>query len=566
MKRLWIATAAACMLVSVTAFAGMYIPIVGDGAVRTARASQRTGNDARGNPASAAPMSETVSKAADAADRFRLSDVIDSRITFVFADDNIFAGSSDFSPSADIGARSKIKTFFDNYDTKDTGQETKTNFVLYRKFKSRNPRVETEAGLVARFDFFTDEQTGRPDTRLSDDGSFLQAAYKLGPLNEFSSRTGDGPRIYVLAFPFNADRMRLGYSFDITWGGNKIFPGNSAGAPGLKAGWQGKKAYAFAGIKSHRQLNDLSNRIDAVYGFLGGFGYDFTPNLRWEVNGGLFQKGVFPELGQGTPLDGEAITAQGISTQVTFTRGFPVETSVDLRLYRNDPRFPWRAFRRQTRSEDVSFLVSSEVTFLTQTLRDPDVFGQTESQIGLAGDVNFRIKKGFTRFSADIVYRNVEFILFNVPSFVPFYGFPDSAVATPERFVAVGVDYYIERFRLNPGVVFGYQTPATYVGDAALLNPSDPTLTGQISTVVVRRQGDFDILPQGQSAFDIMSLRGFTRWDLSDGMSIIGEVTYTLDKNATTLQPTSFGGVIRVFEDPNVVNRLAVALIMQARF
>lgn len=567
MKRLWGAWIVAGLYCATTpAWAGEYTLPFGATAASTADASAKQGDETTDSGGG----SEESLMATGPGNRIelgqRMSDVIDSRITFVFADDNIFAGSEQFSPSADIGSRSKVKTFFDNYDTKDSGQETKTNFVLYRQFQSPNPRIDTEAGLVARFDFYTDEQTGKPDTRLADDGSFLQASYRLGPIEEGMERPGAGPRVYLLAFPFNADRMRLGYSFDITWGGNSIFPNNTSGAPGFKLGWEGNRAYAFAGIKTHRQLNDLTDRIDAVYGYLGGFGYDITDNLRWEVNAGLFEKGVFPELGQGTPLDGEPITAQGASTQITYAKGLPVETSVDLRLYRNDPRFPWRAFRKQHYADDWSWLVSSEVSYITQNLRDPDTFGQTELQSGIAGDVNFRLKKGYTRFSADVVYRNVEFVLFNVPSFVPYYGFPDSAETRPETFVALGLDYYMEKVRQNPGIVLGYQIPATYVGDASLLNPEDPQLQGQVSTVVVRRQGDFEILPTGQNAFDILSFRAFDRWDISDGMTMIGEITYTLDKNATILEATEFGSVVRVFDEPNVTNRLSVALIMQARF
>lgn len=565
MNRIWgLSIAGTLLCASAPAFAGTYMPRgYGEGAVHMAQAGLQAGSPDEAGGA----KDETTAAPRGLADLgARISDTIDSRITFVFADDNIFAGSEDFSPGADIGSRSDINTFFDNYDTKDSGQETKTNFVLYRQFTSPNPRIDTEAGLVARFNFFTDEQTGRPGTSLSDDGSFLQASYKVGPLAKISKKPGEGPRMYMLAFPFNADRMRLGYSYDITWGGNKIFPKNTTGAPGFKLGYEGKRGYSFVGLKSHRQLNETTNRIDAVYGLLGGVGYDITDHIRWEVGGGFFEKGVFPALGQGTPLDGEPITAQGVSTQVSYTQGLPVETSVDLRLYRNDPRFPWRGFRSQVYAEQWSFLISSELSLLTQNLRDPDVFGQTELQTATAGDLNFRVQKGYTRFSADLVYRNVEFILFNVPSFVPFYGFPDSAETTPETFLAVGVDHYFEKTRLNPGFIFGYQVPATYVGDAALLNPADPQLDGVVSTVVVRRQGDFEILPQGQSAFDILSFRGFTRWDLSEGMSMIGEVTYTLDKNATVLEATDFGSVVRVFDDPNVTNRLSLALIMQARF
>ncbi len=161
----------------------------------------------------------------------------------------------------------------------------------------------------------------------------------------------------------------------ITWGGNPVFPKNTTGAPGLKLGWDGVGKYAFVGAKTHRQLNRKTKNLDAVYGVLGGGGIDVTDNLRWEANGGWFQKGVFPPLNsaQRAPLDGEPIDAEGVSTQLTYHVGLPIETSVDLRLYRNDPRFPWRAFRKERYAESWSYLVSGEATVLNQNLRDPDV-------------------------------------------------------------------------------------------------------------------------------------------------------------------------------------------------
>jgi hypothetical protein len=498
------------------------------------------------------------------------SDAIDSRITFILGDDNVFAGAADFSPTADIGPRRKINTFFDNRQTKDNGQESKTDFSLYRKFGGPYPRLETEAALVVRLDLTVDPQTGKPGTSFYDDGSFLQASYFLGDMPELKEGelapkhvAGRTPRFYALAFPFNADRIRLGYSYDLTWGGNPIFPKNTTGAPGLKLGWDGEQGYAWVAMKSHRQLNEMTNNLEAVYAVLAAAGWDLTPELRWEANGGYFQRGVFPAANnvQTSAVDGSSLYASGVSSQLTYHQGVPITTSIDLRLYRNDPDFAFKAFRPEVYSDGLSYKASVSGTFLVQNLRKAENPSSTDLQNAKAADLVLLGKYGWHKLSADFVYQDIAFILFNVPGYSPYYDFAKSATTTPEWFVDLGYDYYFESLRLNPGFIVGYEHPATYLGDSSSLGGLD-----NIGTVVVRRQGDFDILPPGQGAYDIISLRAFTRWDMSDGMSLAGEVTYTLDKNATRLVRAPDGTVMREFDKDSVTNRLAVALILQGRF
>ena len=488
-------------------------------------------------------------------------DFIDTRITFLFSDDNIFAGPSDFSPQPDFTQRPGVNQFYDNYNTRDSGQETKTDLALYRRMTGWHPRLETEAALLIRFDLFADEVTGRGGQRFADDGTYVQVNWLRGELAE-GRAPGAPPRLYMLAFPFNADRFKLGYSYGITWGGREIFPKNTGPVPGMKFGYDGKRWYAFGGMKSHRQLNDNTNDIEANYAFLGGAGIDIGDILRIEGAAGYFQKGALPPTGTGgaDPLAGERINATGASAQITLHKGLPIQTSVDLRLYRNDPELPFTAFRKETYGQGFSWLVSSEVSYLTQNLRDPDTFGQTEIQPAMAADINAKVKSGFTRVFFDFVYRDLSFILFNVPAFTPYYGFPDSAEVTPQWFIDVGADYHLAALHMTPGITFGYMQPATYTGDTG-----GAGIAGT-NTVVVRRQGDFEILPPNEDAFDILSARVYDRIDLSEMMWMIAQVTYTLDNNSTRLVRGPTGFPERVFDDDNVTNQLAIALLLQSRF
>lgn len=487
------------------------------------------------------------------------SDFIDTRITFLFSDDNIFAGPADFSPQPDFTQRPGVNQFYDNYNTRDTGQETKSDLALYRRMPGWHPRLETEAAFLIRFDLFADDVTGKGGQKFADDGTYVQVNWLGGDVSK-PRGAGKPPRLYFLAFPFNADRFRLGYSYGITWGGREIFPKNTSPVPGVKFGWEGRKSYAFGGMKTVRQLNDNTNDIEANYAFLGGGGVDIGEMLRVEASGGFFQKGALPPIGPGDPLAGERINASGGSAQVTLHKGLPIQTSIDLRLYRNDPDAPFTAFRKEDYGSGFSWLVSAEASVISQNLRDPDTFGQTEIQPAMAADLNARFKTGKLRGFFDFVYRDLSFILFNVPSFTPYYGFPDGAEVRPQWFIDLGMDYYLQSLHMTPGFVVGYSQPATYTGDtggAGILGTN---------TVVVRRQGDFDILPPGEAAFDILSARLYDRVELSDMMTLIGQVTYTLDNNSTRLVRGPTGFPQRVFDESNVTNQLSIAVLIQSRF
>ncbi len=489
----------------------------------------------------------------------RASDFIDTRITFLFSDDNVLAGPADFSPQPDFTQRPGVNTFFDNYNTRDTGQETKTDLALYRRMAGWHPRLETEAAFLVRVDLFADDVTGKGGQKFADDGTYVQVNWLAGDVSQ-PRGAGKPPRAYFLAFPFNADRFRLGYSYGITWGGREIFPKNTGPVPGVKFGYDGERGYVFGGVKTHRQLNDNTNNIEAVYAFLAGAGIDVTPLLRIEAGAGRFQKGALPPIGPGDTLAGERIDANGVSGQVVLHKGLPIQTSVDLRLYRNDPDAPFQAFRKEEYGPGLSWLVSAEASYLNQNLRDPDTFGQTVMQPAMAADVNAKVKAGYARFLFDFVYRDLSFLLFNVPSFTPYYAFPGSADVTGMWFVDVGADLHIPSLHMTPGFTFGYDSPATYTGETG-----GAGIDGT-NTVVVRRQGDFDILPPGQAAYDILSTRVYDRIELSEMMSLITQVTYTLDKNSTRLVRDSGGFPRRVFDDANVTNQLAFAVIFQSRF
>lgn len=484
-------------------------------------------------------------------------DFVDTRLTFLFTDEDVLHGAAETrlsSPSARIGGGRSSTLFFDNYDTKYTGFETLSNLVLYKKQETYFQNLTGEAALVVTL--LNTQSRGNDQILLQDSSSYIRLNYK-------PNTWGDNDGLSLTAFPVSADRFRLGYSYRISWGGTPVFPRADNNAPGAKLQLTRGPLYFYGGIKTAQILNEYNQERETNYGWLGGAGWDINPILRWEIGGGYFQRGVIPKQG----LSGEPTVAAGGSTQLVLHVGEPIGTSVDFRLYRNDPDIYQRFFQPEQYPGGVSYTISAEATYLVQTLQDFENQQSTVRQRAMAGDLQVKTKFDHWRAHLTASYRDLAFVLFNVPSLVPFQDFPEDAKVTPEFFVAGGIDYFIESLHLTPGFVAGVQLPATFAGPSLLVgsNPQGGVDIGQ-RTVVVRDEGLFDILPEGEDAQPILSLKGSARLDISDAFAAAGELYYVNDPNRATI---ARGGadqgadLVRVFEDPH---QLGFNLMLQARF
>jgi opacity protein-like surface antigen len=478
-------------------------------------------------------------------------DFIDTRLTFLFTDEDVLHGAAETrlsSPAARIGGGRSSTLFFDNYETKYTGFETLSNLVLYKKEETYFQNLTGEAALHATI---LDTLGG---FGFSDSSSYIRLNWK-------DPTWGANDGISLTAFPVSADRFRLGYSYRISWGGSRVFPGAAGKVPGAKLQLTRGPIYAFVGMKTAQIDNEDNGERETNYGWLAGAGWDILPTLRWELGAGYFQRGVIRNQG----LLGEPTVAAGGSTQVAWHVGQPIGTSVDFRLYKNDPDAYERFFKPEEYPGGLSYTVAAEFTYLVQTLQDFENQQATVRQPAMAGDLQAKVKYDKFRFHLTGSYRDLAYVLFNVPSFVPFQDFPDDMEVTPEFFVAGGLDYFFEGLHLTPGLVAGVQLPATIAGNAQLggSNPSIVDL-GQ-RTVVVRDEGLFEILPAGEEAQAIFSVKGTTRLDLSESFAAAGELYYVYDSNRSTIAVDTGLGTekVWVFEDPH---QLGFNLMLQARF
>jgi hypothetical protein len=482
-------------------------------------------------------------------------DFVDTRISIVLADDNVLARSGETkinSPDVGFGATTGNTQFYDNFNTKFSGFESLSNIVLYKKSASFFDGFTGEAALAINVLM---RPAGTIDFR--DNSSYLKLNYRPGGW-------GEKEEISFTGFPVSSDRFRLGFAYRISWGGSSVFTNRALndGVPGARLQITRDRWYAFAGLKTGLLLNDRTLEKERVYGGMAGGGFDITDKLRIEANGGYFQKGIVPGLAnQGIEAP---VNARGISGQITWHVGVPVGTSIDFKLYRNDPEIFQKFFTPEQYPGGLSYSVSIEGSYLDQTLENPDVFAATKIQPATAIALQGRAKINFLRVNILALYRTLSYIQFDVPGIPPYKDFPTGTTQKPEMFVAVGADYHFPGLHLTPGIILGIQQPASFKSPSTLLGGNNPpgAFTGS-RTVVLSGVNDFEILPTSYDALPIFSAKVNAKLDLSEYMSFIGEIYYTRNPNRTTFRDSVAGIAEPSFEKEH---GLGFNLIMQARF
>ena len=203
-------------------------------------------------------------------------DFIDTRLSFVMSDDNLLSDPGESlinSPEFDMGARNGIRYPFESLNSQDEGDETMTHLVMYKEMPGFVKNLTTDAAFVARLAVLTQPENGfsTSDIKIRDAGSYLRARYSFTDVtvDEKTGHTLDSDRQLELTFfPTNADRFRAGYTYDLSWGGNKIFTSQKSqfATPGFRLRFDWDGFYALAGAKSTRQIiltkdnNDVANR------------------------------------------------------------------------------------------------------------------------------------------------------------------------------------------------------------------------------------------------------------------------------------------------------------------
>lgn len=469
--------------------------------------------------------------------------VVDTRLTVTFGDDDVRGHPPPLSADGKLpifgdypgfGDRPGYQLFYDNLNTRYSGRETLTNLAIYRKLPGFWPRLTTEAALVVRLQI---DHNQEHQVTLADTGSYIRLHWALG------SRPSDG--LSLVAFPFDSDRFRLGYLYRLSVGSNTEYPRHGwIGAPGAKLQLDVAGVHAFVGFKAIPSLTVQPDVLatDAVpyetqYSAIGGVGWDLLHDqLRLELGAAYLGQGDNPIK----DVAGVAYYTAGVAGRAVFHRALPIEDSIDLTLYTNDPNRPFRAFAPvQYRPGTIGFLISVEGMALWQHLADPDTYGHVKFQRGLAFALQARLQLGYWRVELTGMYRDLAFLLHTAPGFVPFTAFPADAQVRPELLAALSTDYCFPRQRLTLGVSAGLLAPAwlSVVVIASQVGSSvPPTLIGR-HTIIIRDDGSTTILPENETTVrPLLHTRLQARLDLSQMLYALAWVQYRYDPNRSWLQ------------------------------
>jgi hypothetical protein len=510
----------------------------------------------------------------------RIGDFMDTRLTWTFGDDDVLHTTGEafpLSPNASIGDRKQYRLFFDNLNSRFGGRENLTHLALYKKMPAFIDNLDTEASLVLRFDISElSKNANNVNKALYDAGSFIRAFYHTDGKRD--GKTGLG----ITFWPLDTDRFRLGYLYDISWGGTNgsinqsIFPRLVGSSPGAKLQFDHERFSVYAGMKTatiievKEVLTPGTSEVEEVrvgetnYGVLGGAGADITENLHADLGGGYFQQGKFdlPDVA------GQSVYTFGASARVVVHhKDMPVPQSIDFQLYRNDPNKPQIIFKPEVyEAGKTTWAVSLEGSNLSQHLKDFETAGATALQDARAAALQANLKSGFVRVSLTGIYRDLPFVLRNQPSFIPFQTLPrgredaGTAEATDELFFSAAADYFIESIRLTPGIGAGLQFPATFKTSTV-----DIASLPIERTVVIREQGNISILPVNKGAVPIMQARVSLKWDVSRILSALVWAQYVRDNNGTFVErdPSEGTTALRTFTSPDFVG---FGTSVQARF
>ena len=510
-----------------------------------------------------------------------LSDFVDTRVTFALTDDDFLSDAGRTTPSSprlDFGARPSNETFFNNIARRDTLRETLSHLVIYRKLPGYFWGVDTEAAIVARFYFLQDPANGSLGQTFKDDSTYLRTSFY--PLGDTTKK--DDLKFEATFMPFNSVRYRLGWLWDITWGGPDIFPSRGVAAPAAKFQvsynrfkWVG--GYAYVGAKTARMLDERINEIQANWGALGGAGIQIARLFSFESGAGIFQRGTNPLTG----VKGEPVLGYGSSSRAMLHINTQNQSGVDFRLMQNDLGSANFFLQNKPYASTWYFTLAAEFSWLQHTLQDPDNVQSTIRQNARAAALSARLKLWYFQLTADFIMRDLAFVLFNRPGFVPFQAFPGdkdrnvlnagpnecpfglnlgglcqphlASSVQPEMLFATGISAYIPVMRLTPAIIWGIQKPSSFQGflPTAISNSGVPDQAGS-QTVVVRNANSVDVLPCAEYSGDtgpngektclrpslptpIVTTRVALKWDLSDMLSILGEQVITVDRNRTEL-------------------------------
>jgi hypothetical protein len=198
-------------------------------------------------------------------------------------------------------------------------------------------------------------------------------------------------------------------------------------------------------------------------------------------------------------------------------------------------------------------LVQAEIDRLSHNLLDPKKGDTTTIETGTAADLQTLFVKDNTSLGIDMVYKDLAYILFNVPGLTSGVAMNPDMAQTAQLYGRVKASHYFADAHFAPTVGVGWMQPASYETSGG--------------TFVQYTERDKEQVPKGQDPAPIMSGIAGVQVDMSKSVVIVGEVLYTVDTNQSEFVKTDDNpNGIRVAAPDNEQNVLGINIMMRARF
>jgi len=484
------------------------------------------------------------------------TDFADTRLTITFGDDDLLTDGEDGSMLPGFGDRPLFRFPYDNLDTKDTGRESATHLVLYRKMPAFFQNVTVDAALVARLDLLN--LSSATQVLIRDTGSYIRVHYH--PWKD------EQEGLSIIAFPFDADRVRLGYLYRLSLSGvNLVRDRKWLGAPGIKFQLTVNGGYYYAAFKAvpgqesieyGKSPSGTENYVavtETQYSGLAGAGWDLLGDrLRLELGGGFFEMGSNPLR----DMQEEPYFTFGGAFRVVWHDDLPIERSIDMTLYTNDLNQPFMAFRpvRYVPGR-LGYLLSLEAVILGQNLADPDQMGETTIQPAVAVALQWRMVISYLRLEVTALLKDLAFLVHANPGLVSATAMSDESQTEPQFLGAFTVDYHFPAAHLTLALSGGFLRPANYLTELYSNVPGGSTNRLGHYRIVVTDSGRFTLLPDGKTPELQVYSRIQARLDIAEMLYLLGWVQLVHDPNRYKFGQNSGG-----FQSMEAVESLLVGL------
>lgn len=453
-----------------------------------------------------------------------------ARLVWLFGDDDILRPSSSTVPVSrglGFGDRAGYGAFFDAVERTHRGRDNLLQLQLSREHDALHPDLTTSAELALAVDLdalLVEGASGSGTLHVEDWGTRLGASLKLG-----------AALLTLDLFPFDTDRVRLGTLRELSWGGTDFrrlessFPGVHAGVPGAQLRLDVGPLKAFFAFKLGE--SNRSPVAKSLFGALAGAEVTFGPAVRATLGAGVIEhpslsdSGGPAAAGFGAALNARLVVQEGLAD---------ARVPGELSSFRDDP---WSSGRFES-----GWALAVESTALVQRLTDFDRASRGVIEPALAVALQGTASGGPIASALLLEYRELGFVLRNVPGLFPEQSLPRAGIAQSEFSAALSSAWTGIRY-LVPELVLGLRVPAAFA----------PRIRGDFEPVVVRAAGDLAPLVRGSGRVPVAEGRLGLAIRISSGLGLGLFATYRRDNNVTRLVREGAALLLRRFSAPDFV-------------